>query len=135
MEKSLPVLVHSLRLQCFEVGNWRSWQCQLQMPGLLAAMHGLFRHVFLKAFSAGPSARASVAREEVLHPNEGEGIEERNEALAAELAKMLRVASEWWRQESSFTQLFVLRVALQAEVESMASLLACASCQWDRDQA
>ena len=69
-----------------------------------------------------------MATEEVLHSNEGEGTEERNEAPAAELAKMLRVASEWWRQESSFTQLFVLRVALQAEVESMASLLACASC-------
>ena len=52
-EEAVPLLLAALRLERFELGNWNSWQRQLSMVGLLCAMHGLFQHIFLLAFSPG----------------------------------------------------------------------------------
>ena len=124
---ALPKLLAKLRLQRFELDNWKHWHRQLYFVGFLGLVHRVFMTVFADAFAEGripddgPPEPPAAWR--LLEPQNRPVAAEVPEVQAGELARMLRVSLRWWTRSTSHIQLFLVGVARQPQVKIMEALL------------
>ena len=124
----IPKTLALLRLRRLSTSNWDAWHQALNVAGLLSMAHNLFAHVYLRAFSrdAVPESvpiRAYLA-DDGDHPS---GINEADAFQVGDVAKALQVSACFWKNPTAWHALYLLRLALDTEIQIMDALIASTS--------
>ena len=126
---AVPNLLKRLRLQRFELGNWKHWHRHCYFVGFLVLTHRLFSVTYVHAFGGhrqddARSERPSAWNVLESHAQGGEELgADHSSVQAGELAKMLKASLKFWNSPSAATQLYIVGVTLEPQVQMMAELL------------
>ena len=128
----MPKLTSCLQLKKLSKDNWDAWHQGLNLVGFLTMVHSFFPAMFLKSMvGTTQQAEAQPGWRAWLELSDGgaddEQTSERDALEPGEVAKALRIAAKFWQQRNAWHDLYLLRLALDAQVDIMDRLLSSTS--------
>ena len=119
----IPMFLAALKLKRLNTDNWDAWQEALGLVGLLSMVHNCFSKVFLRTVEGESQHLERTGQAWWALDGEDQAANEVDVLEAGEVRKALRVAVKFWTQSRAWQELYLLRYALDVEIEIMHKLL------------